>query len=60
MLCLPLENGVGLSGTVVLQVIAGADAGEATSDDQDIEMFVRHVASCLYLTGTVGLLIVFY
>src|SRR6202521_4603570 len=35
-----LEDGVALAGTILLQVIARADAGQPGADDQDIDMFV--------------------
>ena len=34
-----LEDDVALARAFLLQVIAGADAGEAGADDQDVEMF---------------------
>src|SRR3954470_15458884 len=34
----PLENGVALAGALLLQMIARADAGQASADDQHIEM----------------------
>ncbi len=34
-----LEDDVALAGTFLLQVIAGADAGQACADDQHVDMF---------------------
>ena len=37
-----LEDRVALAGAALLQVVGGADAGEAGADDQHVDMFERH------------------
>src|SRR5215469_14852770 len=39
------EDNVGLAGTLRLQAIAGSDAGEAGSDDDNVEVLVGHGGS---------------
>ena len=46
-----LEDGVGLTGALILQMVGGADSGDSRADDQDVDMLRRSGPGCCLSVG---------